>query len=198
MRDQAGVRRRLCHLGSGCHQHADADGAGVFGLGADAHRCEHSGARLARSKWGVLHELPDQRALVASVLDRAARGVLRRGRSRSHRAALASFRGGRRAPPIVQIPLDLLPQRQACRPSALTCAAAPPRRATAGDRKGGALSARRTASTDHRRRRSKAQQGRAPRQLIEALDCFLVTTAAGKGRLPEDHPANLGASLPYP
>ena len=33
--------------------------------------------------------------------------------------------------------------------------------------------------------------------LIEALDCFLVTTAAGKGVVPEDHPGHLGASLPY-
>jgi thiamine pyrophosphate-dependent acetolactate synthase large subunit-like protein len=35
------------------------------------------------------------------------------------------------------------------------------------------------------------------RSLIEALDGFLVTTAAGKGILPESHAANLGASLPY-
>jgi 5-guanidino-2-oxopentanoate decarboxylase len=29
------------------------------------------------------------------------------------------------------------------------------------------------------------------------LDCFLVTTAAGKGVLPESHAANLGTALPY-
>jgi 5-guanidino-2-oxopentanoate decarboxylase len=36
------------------------------------------------------------------------------------------------------------------------------------------------------------------RRLVEALDCPLVTTAAGKGVLAESHPANFGASLPYP
>jgi thiamine pyrophosphate-dependent acetolactate synthase large subunit-like protein len=35
------------------------------------------------------------------------------------------------------------------------------------------------------------------RDLIERLDGYLVTTAAGKGVLPEAHPANLGCSLPY-
>ncbi len=37
----------------------------------------------------------------------------------------------------------------------------------------------------------------ALRRLAEAVDGFVVTTAAGKGLLPERHPANLGASLPY-
>src|SRR5260370_27192393 len=36
------------------------------------------------------------------------------------------------------------------------------------------------------------------RRLVEALDCPLVTTAAGKGLLPESHPSNFGTSLPYP
>jgi thiamine pyrophosphate-dependent acetolactate synthase large subunit-like protein len=34
-------------------------------------------------------------------------------------------------------------------------------------------------------------------RLVDTLDCPLVTTAAGKGILLENHPANLGASLPY-
>jgi 5-guanidino-2-oxopentanoate decarboxylase len=33
------------------------------------------------------------------------------------------------------------------------------------------------------------------RSLVELLDCPLVTTAAGKGLLPHEHPANLGTSL---
>jgi thiamine pyrophosphate-dependent acetolactate synthase large subunit-like protein len=36
------------------------------------------------------------------------------------------------------------------------------------------------------------------RRLVETLDCPLVTTAAGKGVLADDHPANFGTSLPYP
>jgi thiamine pyrophosphate-dependent acetolactate synthase large subunit-like protein len=35
------------------------------------------------------------------------------------------------------------------------------------------------------------------RKLVEALDGYLVTTVAGKGLLPEHHPANLGASLQF-
>jgi 5-guanidino-2-oxopentanoate decarboxylase len=34
-------------------------------------------------------------------------------------------------------------------------------------------------------------------RLVDTLDCPLVTTAAGKGLLPERHRANLGTSLPY-
>ena len=34
-------------------------------------------------------------------------------------------------------------------------------------------------------------------ELVEALDGYLVTTVAGKGLLPERHPANLGASLQF-
>src|SRR5260370_38333089 len=36
------------------------------------------------------------------------------------------------------------------------------------------------------------------RRLVETLDCPLVTTAAGKGLLPESPPSNFGTSLPYP
>jgi thiamine pyrophosphate-dependent acetolactate synthase large subunit-like protein len=36
------------------------------------------------------------------------------------------------------------------------------------------------------------------RELVEALDGYLVTTVAGKGLLPQSHPANLGAAAPRP
>ncbi len=35
------------------------------------------------------------------------------------------------------------------------------------------------------------------RKLVEALDGYLVTTVAGKGLLPDSHPASLGASLQF-
>jgi thiamine pyrophosphate-dependent acetolactate synthase large subunit-like protein len=35
------------------------------------------------------------------------------------------------------------------------------------------------------------------RRLVETLDCPLVTTAAGKGVLAENHPSNFGTTLPY-
>ncbi|MFM9785967.1 acetolactate synthase, partial [Streptomyces scabiei] len=35
------------------------------------------------------------------------------------------------------------------------------------------------------------------RKLAESLDAYVVTTVAGKGVLPERHPANLGASLQF-
>src|SRR5580698_4242665 len=52
----------------------------------------------------------------------------------------------------------------------------------------------------NRRRPETARRCRAApelQRLVESLDCPLVTTAAGKGVLPESHPSNFGCSLPY-
>jgi 5-guanidino-2-oxopentanoate decarboxylase len=149
-----------------------------------------------RKQWGVLHELHDQAALAAGVF-----GVARAGLSaedvRDHlRLCLASLRTGRPRPAYLEIPLDvlaestaleaqrfeddpLLPQASAEQIDAavrvLAVAARPLIIAGGG--------ARGAAAELHR--------------LVEALDCPLVTTAAGKGVLAESHPANFGTSLPY-
>src|SRR5271154_3990474 len=147
-------------------------------------------------QWGVLHELYDQAALEAGVF-----GIARMASSaealRDHlRLCLASFRTGRPRPAYLEIPLDVLAESTTLEahrfegtqlwPQAsleqidaavrLLAVAARPLIIAGGG-------ARRAGAELHR--------------LVEALDCPLVTTAAGKGVLAEGHPANFGASLPY-
>jgi len=146
--------------------------------------------------WGVLHELPDQRALVTGVTafagsarsDTELRGQLR--------AAFAALRSARPRPAYVDIPLDLLGEPTGLRPEVFAAAPAvpaPPRQAL----------------DEAQRLLAEAQRplfiagggsrtaGAALRQLVESLDTYLVTTVAGKGVVAESHPANLGVSLPY-
>ena len=153
--------------------------------------------RASLSKgWGVLHELPDQLALGAGVTA-LARTAFSAEDVRDHlRAMFAALRTGRPRPVYLQIPLDLLaeptrlkaerfadlgarpqPQREAIARAVATLAAAQRPLVIAG---GGAREA-----ADPLRR------------LVERLDGYFVSTTAGKGLLPEDHPAHLGASLPF-
>ena len=147
--------------------------------------------------WGVLHELADQRALVAAVTP-AARHAQRAAEVRDHlRAAFAALRAPRPRPAYVDIPLDLLAEPTALEPEAFASAAA-----AAPPAAGGAL-AQALALIEQAQRPLVIAGGGARaasaalRALVEALDAYLVTTVAGKGLLPEAHPANLGASLPY-
>jgi thiamine pyrophosphate-dependent acetolactate synthase large subunit-like protein len=146
--------------------------------------------------WGLLHELPDQRALVAGVT--AFAGSARTpAQLREHlRAAFAALRSARPRPAYVDIPLDLLAEPTDLRPelfASTVAVPAPPREAldealellTQAQRPlfiagGGARAA-----------------GSALRQLLESLDAYLVSTVAGKGIVAESHPASLGVSLPY-
>jgi 5-guanidino-2-oxopentanoate decarboxylase len=147
-------------------------------------------------RWGVLHELPDQLALGAGVtgLARAASSV---EDVRDHlRAMFASFHTGRARPAYLQIPLDLLAEATELKPERFIFPDA--RLLPAQDSIDQAASALATA------RRPLIIAGGGAREaadsllrLVEALDGYLVSTTAGKGLLPEDHPANLGASLPY-
>jgi len=152
-------------------------------------------ATLGRG-WGVLHELADQRALLESVTGFA-------GSARSDtqlrdqlRAAFAAMCAARPRPAYVDIPLDLLAEPTALRPETFaraTPAVAPPRAAIES-----ALtllaSARRPLIIAGGGARAA---GAALRQLVEALDGYIVTTVAGKGVVAESHPASLGASLPF-
>ncbi len=147
-------------------------------------------------QWGVLHELYDQAGLAAGVfgIARSAGGA---EDVRDHlRLCLASFRTGRARPAYLEVPLDvlaqvttleaeafadtpLLPQPDSGRIEAaarLLAAAARPLIIAGGGAR---------------------DSGSELRRLVEALDCPLVTTAAGKGALAESHPANFGTSLPY-
>jgi thiamine pyrophosphate-dependent acetolactate synthase large subunit-like protein len=152
-------------------------------------------ASLGRG-WGVLHELPDQRALVTGVTAFAGSARTDRQLREQLRAAFAAMRSARPRPSYIDIPLDLLAEPTSLRPEVFARPAplpAPPRHAieealtllagaerplfiSGGGARGG---------------------GAALRQLLESLDAYLVTTVAGKGVVAESHPASLGVSLPY-
>ena len=146
--------------------------------------------------WGVLHELRDQRALVADVTAFAGSARSDSELSAQLRSAFAALRSARPRPAYVDIPLDLLgaatdqrpevfagppalplPSRQALEQAQRLLAEAQRPLFIAG---GGARSA-----------------GAALRQMLESLGGYLVTTVAGKGIVAESHPASLGVSLPY-
>jgi 5-guanidino-2-oxopentanoate decarboxylase len=152
-------------------------------------------ASLAKG-WGVLHELDDQRALAAGVV-----GTARSARSaqdaRDHlREAFASFQLGRQRPAYLEVPLDLLGEPTSLRPERFAHVGGGPQPAPAViERAIGLLAgAQRPMIVAGGGARAAGVQ---LLELVEALDGYLVTTVAGKGLLPERHPANLGASLQF-
>jgi thiamine pyrophosphate-dependent acetolactate synthase large subunit-like protein len=152
-------------------------------------------ASLGRG-WGVLHELPDQRALVSGVT--AFAGSARTDTEvREHlREAFAALRSARPRPAYIDVPLDLLAEPTSLRPEVFARAAppaAPPRPALEE-----ALTLLAAAERPLFISGGGARAGGAAlRQLVESLDAYLVTTVAGKGVVAESHPAHLGVSLPY-
>jgi 5-guanidino-2-oxopentanoate decarboxylase len=147
-------------------------------------------------RWGVLHELPNQHALVAALLN-TARSARSAEDVRAHlKEALASFNTGRARPAYLEIPLDLLAESTTLCAERFDIARSLPQPQPAEiDR---ALLLLDRAERPLIIAGGGATAAAAPlRHLVEALDGFLVTTTAGKGMLAETHPANLGASLPY-
>ena len=152
-------------------------------------------ASLGRG-WGVLHELPDQRALVSGVT--AFSGSARDDRQLREqlRGAFAAMRSARPRPAYIDIPLDLLGEPTSLRPEAF--ARATPVPAPPGDALEEALRLLSTAERPLLISGGGARAGGAAlRQLVESLDAYLVTTVAGKGVVAESHPASLGVSLPF-
>jgi 5-guanidino-2-oxopentanoate decarboxylase len=152
-------------------------------------------ASLGRG-WGVLHELPDQRALVTGVTAFAGSARTDRQVGEQLRAAFAAMRSARPRPAYIDIPLDLLGEPTSLRPEVFARAAAPsapPRHAVDQALSLIAAAARPLFISGGGARAG----GAALRQLVESLDAYLVTTVAGKGTVAESHPASLGVSLPY-
>jgi 5-guanidino-2-oxopentanoate decarboxylase len=147
-------------------------------------------------QWGVLHELYDQAALAAGVF-----GIARSAASaedvRDHlQLCLDSFRTGRPRPAYLEIPLDLLAEPTDLEARQFAHAPLLPRADAAQIDSAVRLlegAARPLIIAGGGARRAGAEL----RRLVEWLDCPLVTTAAGKGVLPESHVANYGTSLPY-
>jgi 5-guanidino-2-oxopentanoate decarboxylase len=148
-------------------------------------------------RWGVLHELRNQQLLASGIF-----GVTRTARSgtdvRDHlRACLAALSSGRTRPAYLEVPLDLLAEHTDLIPERFAAPPPPP-----------APAARQVAIAIEQLTRAERPLiivGGGARgatvevaRLADCIDGYVASTAAGKGILPEDHPANLGASLPYP
>lgn len=152
-------------------------------------------ASLAKG-WGVLHELDDQRAMAAGVT-----GMARSARSaedaRDHlREVFASFQLGRQRPAYLEIPLDLLAQPTLLRPERFARVGGGPQPAPSVVERAIDLLAKAQRPMIVAGGGARAA-GSQLRKLVEALDGYFVTSVAGKGLLPETHPANLGASLQF-
>ncbi len=147
--------------------------------------------------WGVLHELRDQCALAAGVFG-SARGARALADVRDHlRECFSTLRAGRARPAYLEVPLDLL-----AAPTDLTAerfAEPPPPPAPSAASLAAAIrllerSQRPVVVAGGGARHAAA----ALEQVVEALDCPLVTTTAGKGLLPFEHPQNVGSALQFP
>jgi len=152
-------------------------------------------ASLGR-RWGVLHELTDQRAVAGGAAGLALQASSAEELRAHLAAAFAFLSGGRPRPAYVGIPLDLLAEATALEPERFVRTGAIPQPDAS------AIEAARALLEGAQRPLIVAgggarHAGAALAQLLEAVDGYLVTTAAGKGVVPESHPANLGASLPY-
>ncbi len=146
--------------------------------------------------WGVLHEVPDQLALAAGVTG-IARAALSAEDVRDHlRAMFAALRMGRARPAYLQIPLDLLAEptdSKAERFAVPDARLLPPQAAI--DRAASALATAKRPMIIAGGGAREASESLL--RLVDSLDAYFLSTTAGKGLLPEDHPANLGASLPF-
>jgi len=146
--------------------------------------------------WGVLHELTDQRQLAACLT-----GIARTAYSVTDvldhlRAMFASWRVGRARPAYLGVPLDLLAEPTALRAERFAASASVPQ--PAGEDIERAVRVLASAQRPLLIAGGGARAaGQVLRQLVVALDGYIVTTAAGKGVVAESHPASLGASLPY-
>ena len=146
--------------------------------------------------WGVLHELDDQCAMAAGVVG-SARSARSAQDARDHlREAFASFELGRQRPAYLEVPLDLLAQPTDLRPERFASVGGAPQPSPAVVQRAIELlsSAERPMIVAGGGARAA---GAELRRLVEVLDGYLVSTVAGKGVLPESHPANLGAALQF-
>jgi 5-guanidino-2-oxopentanoate decarboxylase len=146
--------------------------------------------------WGVLHEIADQRALAAQVTAFAGSARSDREVREQLHGVFAALRAPRPRPAYLDVPLDLIAETTALRPEVFPANPMPPRAAAAALQQA-------AAALDGAQRPlliaggGARAAGTALTQLAEALDGYLITTVAAKGIVQDDHPANLGTSLPY-
>ena len=145
--------------------------------------------------WGVLHDVHDQQAIMAAGIDLATTaGSATEARDFLHRV-FTEYRAGRTRPAYLGVPLDVLAESTDL---PVETAASPSRAIASTQQLEQAAMLLNAAQRPLVIAGGGAREAAAAlRALVEATDAYLVTTAAGKGLLPESHPANLGCSLPY-
>lgn len=151
-------------------------------------------ASLGRG-WGLLHELKDQHGVMDAVLDLTCTARSAEEAQAFLRRVFEEYSAGRTRPAYLGVPLDILAQDTVLPVEVFAPSARP---------QASAEQVQRVAALLAGAKRPMVIAGGGARgaaavlcELVEGLDAYLVTTAAGKGILPEAHPANLGCSLPY-
>jgi acetolactate synthase-1/2/3 large subunit len=149
--------------------------------------------------FGQLHELQDQFRTVSSVVGRSLRAADGAAAARFLHEVFAEWRRGRRRPAYLEVPYDVLARASLAEntdpePSAVPDTAEVAEAERAGLAAVGALlgTARRAVVVFG----GGAQDtGDLALRFAEAADAVVVTTAAGKGVVPERYPASLGAVI---
>ena len=146
--------------------------------------------------WGVLHELRDQRALLAQAAGFAGSARSAEDVRELLRQCFAVLRAPRARPAYLDVPLDLLAAPTEL-PIERFAAASPVLRADPQQ----LARAQQLLADAHRpliiAGGGACGAGAALLQLLDTLDGFLITTVAAKGVVAESHPGSLGTSLPY-
>lgn len=145
---------------------------------------------------GALHETLDQHAVERQIAGDAHLLLEPDNLDRVVARAFASFTTSRPRPFCLQVPRDLLGH---------SASAAPPSRPASVHPPGPARSAIAAAAALLRGAERPLvivgggawQAGQALRRLVEAAHIPVVSTNAGKGVIPEDHPLAVGSSLPF-
>lgn len=147
-------------------------------------------------QWGALHELRGQRDSAATVTGHAGHAERAEDVREHLRLAFAAMRGARPRPAYLEVPLDVLGERTVLVPERFADAAARPVAPPEAIARAAAVinAAHAPLVIAGGGTRSAAADLRA---FVERLGAPCVLTTAGKGLLPEAHPLNAGASLPY-
>jgi thiamine pyrophosphate-dependent acetolactate synthase large subunit-like protein len=145
---------------------------------------------------GFLHEMPDQTRALEGVVGRAVRVGSGAELAEELATAFDAFSAGRPRPVYIEIPLDLLGEETGAEPLV-----APPRRPAPPDERLiglAALAISEAGSVVVIAGGGSAGAAEGIVALAERCGAPVLTTANGKGVVPEDHPLSLGACLNFP
>ncbi|HEY6397840.1 MAG TPA: 5-guanidino-2-oxopentanoate decarboxylase [Solirubrobacteraceae bacterium] len=145
---------------------------------------------------GFLHEMPDQKRAMAGVLGSAVRVGSGDQLAEELASAFAAFSAGRPRPKYIEVPLDLLAEDTDAEPLTGPVLSPPPPSseviALAASAIGEAQSVVVIAGG------GAAGAGERLAELAERAGAPVLTSANGKGVVPEDHPVSLRACLNFP